>query len=252
MANTQHVQFSDENGDIYYLENQTEDVRDASGKPLSDGGDLSEASVTFTADSTRTLPKSGSRFKAFCGSVLKFLSDLQTVAFSGKYSDLSEKPSIPSGAAASQAVANNCTTTAAGSVLDARQGKVLMDKANQLSSELKGIGIVNDAITGTASIGDNELTNICNTWLEKGIYYINTHIRATLTNECNFDQYILVDDHQDARGSNSNVFGAGFNDNNIGFILEISATSSNVVLQVRHYSGERLSVDGWMFVTRIK
>lgn len=136
MANTQHVQFSDENGDIYYLENQTEDVRDASGKPLSDGGDLSEASVTFTADSTRTLPKSGSRFKAFCGSVLKFLSDLNTVSFSGSYNDLSNKPSIPSGAAASQAVANNCTTTAAGSVLDARQGKVLMDKANQLSSEL--------------------------------------------------------------------------------------------------------------------
>ena len=136
MANTQRVQFSDENGDIYYLENQTEDVRDASGKPLSDGGDLSEASVTFTADSTRTLPKSGSRFKAFCGSVLKFLSDLKTVSFSGSYNDLSNKPSIPSGAAASQAVANNCTTTAAGSVLDARQGKVLMDKANQLSSEL--------------------------------------------------------------------------------------------------------------------
>ena len=136
MANKQHAQFSDENGNIYYLENQTEDVLDPSGKPLSNGGDLSEASVTFTADSTRTLPKSGSRFKAFCGSVLKFLSDLKTVSFSGSYNDLSNKPSIPSGAAASQAVANNCTTTAAGSVLDARQGKVLMDKANQLSSDL--------------------------------------------------------------------------------------------------------------------
>ena len=136
MANKQHAQFSDENGNIYYLENQTEDVLDPSGKPLSDGGDLSEASVTFTADSTRTLPKSGSRFKAFCGSVLKFLSDLKTVSFSGSYNDLSNKPSIPSGAAASQAVANNCTTTAAGSVLDARQGKVLMDKANQLNSEM--------------------------------------------------------------------------------------------------------------------
>ncbi|WP_320920770.1 hypothetical protein [Eisenbergiella porci] len=136
MANKQHARFSDENGNIYYLENQTEDVLDPSGKPLSDGGDLSEASVTFTADSTRTLPKSGSRFKAFCGSVLKFLSDLKTVSFSGSYNDLSNKPSIPSGAAASQAVANNCTTTAAGSVLDARQGKVLMDKTNQLSSDL--------------------------------------------------------------------------------------------------------------------
>lgn len=146
MANKQHAQFSDENGNIYYLENQTEDVLDPSGKPLSDGGDLSEASVTFTADSTRTLPKSGSRFKAFCGSVLKFLSDLNTVSFSGSYNDLSNKPSIPSGAAASQAVANNCTTTAAGSVLDARQGKVLMDKANQLSSEL-----VNRVLTGSVA-----------------------------------------------------------------------------------------------------
>ena len=139
MANKQHAQFSDENGNLFYLESETEDVLDPSGKPLSDGGDLSEASVTFTADSTRTLPKSGSRFKAFCGSVLKFLSDLKAVSFSGSYNDLSNKPSIPSGAAASQAVANNCTTTAAGSVLDARQGKVLMDKANQLSSELSSL-----------------------------------------------------------------------------------------------------------------
>lgn len=136
-----HTQFSDDEGNIFYLENGTEDVMDSSGKPLSDGGDLSEASVQFTADSTRKLPQSGGRFKTFLGSIVKYLSDLKTVAFSGKYSDLSEKPSIPSGAAASQAVANNCTTTAAGSVLDARQGKVLMDKANQLSSETDRIRV---------------------------------------------------------------------------------------------------------------
>ena len=136
MASKQHAQFSDENGNLFYLESETEDVLDASGNPLSNGGDLSEASVKFTADTTRKLPQSGGRFKAFCGSVVKFLSDIKTVGFTGSYNDLSNKPSIPSGAAASQAVANNCTTTAAGSVLDARQGKVLMDKANQLNSEI--------------------------------------------------------------------------------------------------------------------
>ena len=52
------------------------------------------------------------------------------------WNDKADLEDIPSGSAASHAVANNCTTTAAGSVLDARQGKVLMDKANQLSSEL--------------------------------------------------------------------------------------------------------------------
>ena len=116
MANKQHAQFSDENGNLFYLESETEDVLDPSGKPLSDGGDLSEASVKFSVDTSRKLPQSGGRFKAFLGSIVKYLTDL--------------------GAAAYLAVANNCTTTQAGSLLDARQGKVLMDKANQLSSEL--------------------------------------------------------------------------------------------------------------------
>lgn len=55
------------------------------------------------------------------------------------WNDKADLEDIPSGSAASHAVANNCTTTAAGSVLDARQGKVLMDKANQLSSELSSL-----------------------------------------------------------------------------------------------------------------
>lgn len=124
MANKQHAQFSDENGNLFYLESETEDVLDPSGKPLSDGGDLSEASVKFSVDTSRKLPQSGGRFKAFLGSIVKYLTDL--------------------GAAAYLAVANNCTTTQAGSLLDARQGKVLMDKANQLSSELewKDLGMV--------------------------------------------------------------------------------------------------------------
>ena len=121
MANKQHAQFSDENGNLFYLESETEDVLDPSGKPLSNGGDLSEASVTFTPDATRKLPQSGGRFKAFLGSIVKYLTDL--------------------GAAAYLAVANNCTTTQAGSLLDARQGKVLMDKANQLSSETDRIRV---------------------------------------------------------------------------------------------------------------
>ena len=135
MVNKQHAQFSDENGNIFYLENETEDVLDPSGKPLSNGGDLSEASVTFTPDATRKLPQSGGRFKAFLGSIVKFLSDLTEVAFSGNYSDLEGKPTIPP-------LANNCTTTAAGYGLDARQGKVLMDKANQLSSEINNLMII--------------------------------------------------------------------------------------------------------------
>lgn len=116
MANKQHAQFSDENGNIFYLENETEDVLDPSGKPLSNGGDLSEASVTFTPDATRKLPQSGGRFKAFLGSIVKYLTDL--------------------GAAAYLAVANNDTTTQPGFVGDARVLKQHRDAINQLNSEM--------------------------------------------------------------------------------------------------------------------
>lgn len=117
MANKQHAQFSDENGNLFYLESETEDVLDPSGKPLSDGGDLSEASVKFSVDTSRKLPQSGGRFKAFLGSIVKYLTDL--------------------GAAAYLAVANNDTTTQPGFVGDARVLKQHRDAINQLSSELK-------------------------------------------------------------------------------------------------------------------
>ena len=114
------------------------------GKRLESTGNASDMTTAFTQASTRTNLKTGEKISASFGKIMKWFADLKAVAFSGSYNDLSNKPSIPSGAAASQAVANNCTTTAAGSVLDARQGKVLMDKANQLSSDLDGFSFHTD------------------------------------------------------------------------------------------------------------
>ena len=99
-------------------------------------GNASDMVTTFTQASSRANLTPGEKLSVSFGKIMKFFADLKSVAFTGNYADLSGLPTIPSGAAASQAVANNCTTTAAGSVLDARQGKVLMDKANQISSDL--------------------------------------------------------------------------------------------------------------------
>ena len=96
---------------------------------LGSTGDGSNLISKFTQASSRTNLVSGEKDSASKGKIMKFFADLKAVAFSGSYNDLSNKPSIHS-------LANNCTTTAAGYGLDARQGKVLMDKANQLSSEI--------------------------------------------------------------------------------------------------------------------
>ena len=129
------------------------------GKRLESTGAASDMTVAFEQASTRTNLKTGEKISVSFGKIMKWFADLKAVAFSGSYSDLSNKPSIPSGAAASQAVANNCTTTVAGSVLDARQGKVLMDKANQLSSDLDE-HIKRVVITlGATDISANSFTN---------------------------------------------------------------------------------------------
>ena len=126
------------------------------GKRLESTGNASDMTTAFTQASTRTNLKTGEKISASFGKIMKWFADLKAVAFSGSYNDLSNKPSIPSGAAASQAVANNCTTTAAGSVLDARQGKVLMDKTNQLSSELYA------PVSGTGAMSVAQaVTHIC-------------------------------------------------------------------------------------------
>lgn len=54
------------------------------------------------------------------GKLSKWYADLRPVAWSGSYSDLTNKPTIPEGSAANYQVANNDTTEAEGFVADAR------------------------------------------------------------------------------------------------------------------------------------
>lgn len=50
---------------------------------------------TFTQASTRTNIVSGEKLPVLFGKIMKWFADLKTIAFSGSYNDLSDKPSIP-------------------------------------------------------------------------------------------------------------------------------------------------------------
>lgn len=75
-----------------------------------------------------SLPANGGNADTVDG---KHATDLQN------YNNLTNRPTL--GAAASKAVANNLTTNAAGSVLDARQGKALNDKITSVQSGLSAL-----------------------------------------------------------------------------------------------------------------
>lgn len=67
-------------------------VHPSDTKKLNTDGDGSDVTVAFTAATSRTLPTTGEKLAVLFGKIVKFFSDLKTVAFSGSYNDLSDKP----------------------------------------------------------------------------------------------------------------------------------------------------------------
>lgn len=103
----------------------------------------------FTVAEKRENIASKEKMPKILGKIAKFFTDLKTVAFSGKYSDLDGKP----------AIVNNNTATEAGSALDARQANptiegTMANQISQLNSDLNNVATKNDisALNPTSEI----------------------------------------------------------------------------------------------------
>lgn len=92
----------------------------------------------FTVAEKRENIASKEKMPKILGKIAKFFTDLKTVAFSGKYSDLDGKP----------AIVNNNTATEAGSALDARQANPTIEgtMANQISQLNSDLSYLNSHI----------------------------------------------------------------------------------------------------------
>lgn len=80
-----------------------EAINQAIGNKIDKDGDSKDNTVTFTQASTRENIASTEKHSTLFGKIAKWFSDLNTVAFSGSYNDLSNKPTIPT--------VNNATLT---------------------------------------------------------------------------------------------------------------------------------------------
>lgn len=170
----------------------------AEGGTLTGNSDISDTNVTFEQASGRVNISSKEKLSVIMGKIKKWFTDLKSVAFSGSYedlsnkpdlksvattgnySDLSNKPTIPTelknpqeltftggvtgsydGSAAKSvkvpSLTNNLLATAAGTALDAAQGKVLDDKIAQINSNLQALSTA-EVITMTANAS----------WIKKG------------------------------------------------------------------------------------
>ena len=65
---------------------------------LTTSGNGSNLTASFSTASYRANISTGEKLSVICGKIAKWFADLKTVAFSGSYSDLSDKPAINNGA----------------------------------------------------------------------------------------------------------------------------------------------------------
>ncbi len=72
-----------------------EEVEESLERKLDKTGDASDATVTFEQAPERENISTGAKLSVLFGRVAKWLSDLKTVAFTGRYADLSGTPEIP-------------------------------------------------------------------------------------------------------------------------------------------------------------
>lgn len=82
-----------------------------SDKYLEKIGDASDTTVTFVQATNRANISSKEKFSVIMGKIAKFFADLKTVAFTGKYSDLSGTPGVVSKTANGLCPKNGGTTT---------------------------------------------------------------------------------------------------------------------------------------------
>ena len=73
--------------------NQAQEI--VGGDYLVKTGDGSNLTAVFTETASRTNIATGEKLSVLFGKIKKFFTDLKTVAFTGSYTDLSNKPTIP-------------------------------------------------------------------------------------------------------------------------------------------------------------
>ena len=117
------------------------------GKKLAKSGDGSNVTAKFTAASSRTNIATGEKLSVIFGKIAKWLADLKAVAFSGSYTDLTDKPTIPSkasdvGAVAKDGDGSNVTAnfTAASSRTNIATGEKLSVLFGKIAKWLADLG----------------------------------------------------------------------------------------------------------------
>lgn len=150
MSTVNNMQIQDDEGNVFHPETSIEQIVGENGTQVFPGGkpgnmESSDMTTAFTESKMRENIESGEKHRVLFGKIQKFFTDLKTVAFSGKYGDLSERPTL--GGAAGYKVADNDTTNSSEFLPTARVAYEHGQEIDALSRDLNAIND-NGAIKG--------------------------------------------------------------------------------------------------------
>lgn len=146
--------------------NDNMDVLDAEVvKKLDKTGDASNVVNKFTQAGSRTNLLSGEKLSVSFGKIMKWFVDLKDVAFSGRYSDLTDRPTIPAGGIADKSkIIDNLDDIAANTQTGYMAGALAVKELNQNlnalndSGAIKGMDAREDGVYITYSTGADTVT----------------------------------------------------------------------------------------------
>ena len=148
MSTVNNMQIQDNEGNVFHPETSIEQIVGENGTQVFPGGkpgnmESSDMTAAFDEVKMRENIKSGEKHRVLFGKIQKFFADLKTVAFSGKYGDLSERPTL--GGAAGYKVADNDTTNNSEFLTTARVAYEHGQEIDALSRDLGGLSFGQDA-----------------------------------------------------------------------------------------------------------
>lgn len=133
---TDPVTVQDLNGNMDVLDTEV-------AKKMDKTGDASNVVNAFAQAGTRANLSSGEKLSISLGKIMKWFSDLKTVAFSGKYSDLTDRPTIPAGGIADASkIIDNIDDIAANTQAGYMAGALAL---KQVNSDLGGFAFKEEA-----------------------------------------------------------------------------------------------------------
>lgn len=123
---------------IKYLENRIKEIESSGGgggtpTPIDN---IDNITVSFTEAQTRENIQTGEAVKTLFGKIKKVFSDLKSVAFTGNYNDLSNKPTIPTIPGSLPANGGSADTAINADKLDGKHGEYYLNYNNFINTPI--------------------------------------------------------------------------------------------------------------------